>query len=76
VPKDWGGSPGDDNCQITHAACNRHIQERNAKLVVVAVVLADASDAGIYSRPDVRLKGKRRPPVRSDMSSNDHRTVS
>ena len=50
-------------------------QERIAKLVVVAVVRADATDAGIYSRPDVRLKGKRQSPVRSDVSSNYNRIV-
>jgi hypothetical protein len=50
-------------------------QERNAKLVVVTVLRVDATSAGIYSRPDVRLKGKRRPPIRSKVSSPDGRTV-
>ena len=48
---------------------------RNAKLIFGVTLHADAQAAGVYSRPEMRRRGLRRPPVTADLSSNEHRNV-
>jgi len=47
----------------------------NAKLIFGITLHADARSAGIYSRPEVRRRALRRPPVAHDVSSNEDRNV-
>ena len=51
------------------------VHRRNAKLVLSTVLKLEGGGAGLYSRPEVRLKGNRLPAVRSDVSSNKGRSV-
>jgi hypothetical protein len=48
---------------------------RNAKLVLGAVLRLDGRSAGIYTRPEMRVRAMRRPAVTARLSSNDDRTV-
>jgi hypothetical protein len=48
---------------------------RNAKLIFGITLHANARSAGIYSRPEVRRRALRRPPVANDVSSNEDRNV-
>jgi hypothetical protein len=48
---------------------------RNAKLILGVTLRLDARSAGIYSRPEVRRRGRRRRPVEAEVSSNEYRDV-
>jgi len=48
---------------------------RNAKLVFRASLRLNAIAAGIYSRPEQRLRSLRRPPVGGELSRKEDRSV-
>jgi hypothetical protein len=56
-------------------AVSFEVHHRNAKLIFGAVLRFDGRSAGLYSRPEMRVRALRRPAVTADLSSNDYRTV-
>ena len=51
------------------------VHARNAKLILEVTLHSEALSSGIYSRPELRSRRRPLPPVASEVSSSDDRTV-